>query len=66
MPKKKKQIVWHKKRGKFIPPSLVTPHGNKNKAKVVSPSQSEETQDRVKIFSQNLAAQIKKIVKGNS
>ncbi|MFP4473324.1 MAG: hypothetical protein ACLFPX_05560 [Candidatus Omnitrophota bacterium] len=27
MAKKKRQIVWHKKRGKFIPPSLLKPKG---------------------------------------
>jgi len=60
MTKKKKQTVWNKKSGKFIPSSVLKPHhpvkdgGGEEKAR-----EDRKTQ-RLRVFARGLSARIKK------
>ena len=59
MSKKKKEILWHKKTGKFIPAKFLKPHGTQpapEKGKAPTPAPS----DRKREFAARLARQIKK------
>ena len=60
MTKKKHNIVWHKKKGKMIPASVLKPH----KSILKDPSQTTESdnskENRKKVFLQNLTLKIKK------
>ena len=59
MAKKSKQIVWHKKQGKFIPSSVLKPHGKIETGKSSGQKISQPT-DKMKIFAKKLAQEIKK------
>jgi len=62
MSKKSKQIVWHKKSGKFLPSSALRPHGTEVHSQGQSGSQPPPAVDRKKAFWQNLKAQIKRAI----
>lgn len=54
MSSRKKTIVWHKKKGSFIPPSLISKHGM---------NAETDVSDRRKKFAGDLAAKIKNAVR---
>ena len=62
MSSKKKEIVWHKKRGGFINSSLVKPH-SAEKDKGVS---QDCRQEKKKQLAESLSAKIKNAVRDSS
>jgi len=66
MTKKKKQMVWNKKTGKFIPSSLLKPHHNVESAEKNDTVRKDRKTQRLKVFSKGLSAQIKKAVRDES
>jgi len=65
MAKKKKKVVWHKKREKFLSSSVLRPHGSDDKsAKQNSPQ--DKKKERMKVFAKDLSSQIKKAVRNKS
>ena len=63
MTKKKRQTVWNKKTGKFIPASLLKPRHNVESAEENDASRKDRKAQRLKAFSKGLSVQIKRAVK---
>lgn len=66
MPKKKKKIVWHKRKGKFIPASALKAHHGKNKEAGSLEKDGNSKEIRLKHFAKNLSAQIKKAAQNDN
>jgi|GEM_PF-2255486 len=63
MTRKPHHIVWHKKSGKFIPPSVLKPHSAGHAPDVdETPAQTAARKNKLQDFSAKLASQIKKVV----
>jgi len=66
MTKKKKQTVWNKKTGKFIPASLLKPHHHVKSAEDNDSERKDRKTQRMKDFAKGFSAQIKKAVRDES
>ncbi len=60
MVKKGKQIVWHKKKGKFISSSVLKIHGKVEKETVTGEQEVSQPSDKIKNFAKKLTQEIKK------
>ena len=59
MARKKRQILWHKKSGKFIPSSYLKPHVYEKPSPKSSPD-VDAPEDKLKRFAKKFGEQIKK------
>lgn len=64
MVKKKKKSIWHKKKGKFISPDLMSSHKSPDNSN--GTENEDKTLNRKKVFAKNLSEQIKKAVRDDS
>ena len=66
MPKKKKNTVWHKRKGKFIPAAALKAHYAKHKDAGSLEKDGNSKEMRLKHFAKNLSAQIKKAARDDN
>jgi hypothetical protein len=63
MAQKSKQILWHKKQGKFLSSKFLSIHGKTPAAQTPANSKIQNVASKTERFARSLAAQIKKAAK---